>query len=112
MQVILMIHGAIGLTDQSNRSRAQMGRVLSAWVVLESLVMRDVVDLGDEHAGCRGMRLAATGRLAQTMEVEAAREVAPGHSGGVQQVAHILSRHRKIVAARADVARRLAVVDN
>src|SRR5258708_22436842 len=40
MQVILMIHTAIGLSDESNRARAQMRRVRGARVVLEPFMMR------------------------------------------------------------------------
>src|SRR5258708_1910125 len=52
MQVILMIHTAIGLSDESNRARAQMRRVRGARVPLEPFMMRNVIDLGDEHSLC------------------------------------------------------------
>src|SRR5258708_18255582 len=92
-----------------------MHRVSRAGVVLESLVMRNVVRLGDEHSSGRSARAMASGGPVgiRDCQIKAAREIAPGRAGTIQQVADVLggAEEAQVVAVIAGVESRLSVVN-
>src|SRR5580692_9570485 len=92
-----------------------MCRVPGAGVVLESLVMRNVVDLGDEHSSGRSAgAMASSGPVGvDDCQIKSACEIAPGRAGPVQQVTDVFggAEEAQVVAAIAGVESRLSVID-
>src|SRR5580700_5726338 len=92
-----------------------MRGVPRAGVILESLVMRNVVSLGDEHSSGRSAcAMASSGPVGvDDCQIKATREIAPGRAGPVQQVADVFggAEEAQVVAAIAGVESRLSVID-
>ena len=121
--VVLVVGGVGGLpvvlervADRGHAAGAQVVRVRGARVVLEGLVVRDVVGrrvraVGD---GLVGLSRAARGAVGvRDRQIEAALEPSPADALGVEQVADVLARHRRLVrGGRADVADRIGVADD
>src|SRR5579871_2957193 len=111
LAVVLMI-GGIGRSDLTGRPR--MGRIRSARIELERLVMRDVVNLGRKRAGLRRSGACAAGRVIRVLKrkVKSTFEPSPAETRSVEQVADVLAAETGGVARIADIAGRLWVGGN
>src|SRR5579863_6036592 len=113
VDVVLMV-GAVAEAYVADAGRPSVIRIAGVREILEWLMMRNVIELGDAGDGRERRALASGGSVGVgNPQIEAALKPAPGVTGGVQQVADIFAGvcEKEAVTRGAKVLGRLAIAD-